>query len=215
LTIRSLVLLSGGLDSAVALYWAIDKGYSVETLTFDYHLRSNREVEACKKIARKAGVRNALVDLDFLREVQDSRKRIKNPLLLKAPSAYVPSRNLVFYAIASSFAEVMDAKYIVGGHNRDDVRFFPDASIDFFKLFNKTASSGRFSHSRTGKVILPLAGLSKAAVVKLGGKFNVPFEMTWSCYSSANRPCGTCPSCSLREKAFGEAGLDDPARAGT
>ena len=178
--IRSLVLLSGGLDSAVALFWALKRGYKVETLTFDYFRRSKREITACREIARYANVKNRIVKLEFLKEVEDSRKETENPIMRKAPSAYIPSRNIIFYGIASSFAEILDAKYIIGGHNKDDAKSFPDSSHDFFDQFNNTASRGKISKARTGKIVLPLSKLDKSEVIKLGKKLSVPFEMTWS-----------------------------------
>lgn len=204
------MLLSGGLDSAVALYWALNRGYSVQTLTFNYFLRSTKEIENCKKIARHAGVKNTLVNLDFLKEIEDMKEMNRNPLLLKAPSAYIPARNVIFYGIANSIAEVLDAKYVIGGHNKNDASSFPDSSQRFFDLFNKTSSLGKISKSRTGKVILPLAKLDKSEVVKLGKRLRVPFELTWSCYKSGSRPCGKCPACLLRAVAFSSAGILDP-----
>ncbi|MHB2037547.1 MAG: 7-cyano-7-deazaguanine synthase QueC [Nitrososphaerales archaeon] len=213
--IRSIVLLSGGLDSTVALFWALESGYAVETLTFDYFLRSKSEIRACRKIAKHANVINKVVKLEFLKEVEDSKKESNNPMLESAPSAYIPSRNLIFYGIASSFAELADAKYIVGGHNKNDVASFPDSSREFFHQFNSTSSLGKISKNRTGKVILPLSKLDKSEVVKLGKRLGVPFQLTWSCYGSSKKPCGKCPSCVLREKAFNAAGITDPLKVGT
>ncbi|MDG6906938.1 MAG: 7-cyano-7-deazaguanine synthase QueC [Nitrososphaerota archaeon] len=207
---NSIVLLSGGLDSAVALFWARDKGYDLRALAFNYFLRSKREISACKKIASFAGVQNSVVDLNFLREVEDSKTHTTNPILKRAPSAYIPSRNVIFYGIASSFAETLDAKFIIGGHNRNDVKSFPDSSPRFFKKFNSTASFGKISGNRTGQVILPLSGLDKSQVVKLGINLGVPFELTWSCYTSNPKPCGKCHSCELRREAFGKAKESDP-----
>ena len=211
--IRSIVLLSGGLDSAVALFWALKKGHYVEALTFDYFLRSRKEILACKKISKLVGVKSTVVTLGFLKEIEDSKKEAVNPLLANAPSAYIPSRNIIFYGIASSFAEIIDAKYIVGGHNKNDVESFPDSSPKFFERFNATASLGKISKDRTGHVTLPFSRLEKSEVVKLGSKLNVPFEMTWSCYASDKAPCGKCHSCILRSRAFREAGLIDPLTA--
>ena len=205
---RALVMLSGGLDSAVALYWALDKGYSIETITFDYFLRSAREGESAKKISKAAGCPMRRFDLNFLKEIEDTENR--NPGLRSVPSAYIPSRNLIFYGIASSIAEYLDTKYLVGGHNRDDVESFPDASPEFFKEFNKITSLGLRTGARTGRVLLPLARMSKDQVLIMGKRLEVPFEYTWSCYKSWKGPCGKCPACDLRASAFKSAGLDDP-----
>ena len=207
---KCLVLLSGGLDSAVALYWSIKKKYEVETLTFDYFRRSKKEIEACIEISKFTNSKNRRVNLGFLKEVDDSRKETNNSALLDAESAYIPSRNLIFYGIAASFAEIGNDKYIVGGHNKNDGETFPDSSKEFFQLFNETATLGRVTGNRTGRVILPFANLDKSEVLKLGAKLKVPFELTWSCYTSSKKPCGKCLSCKLRAESFEKAGLVDP-----
>lgn len=212
---RVLVLLSGGLDSAVALYWALNRGYVVETLTFNYHQRSKKEIRSSKEIAKRTRTRNTLIDLSFLEEIEDSKKKNENPLLRYAPCAYIPGRNMIFYGIASSLAEVMDAKYIVGGHNKNDTRSFPDSSRNFFSMFNRTACVGKISKGRTGRVILPLATLNKTQIVRLGEKLDVPYQLTWSCYASYKKPCQSCPACLLRAEAFSSAGLIDPIMAAT
>lgn len=185
----------------------------MQTLTFDYFLRSKREILACKNIAKYAKATNTVIELRFLKEIEDSKKETKNPKLQTAPSAYIPSRNIIFYGIASSIAEIRDAKYIVGGHNKNDVESFPDSSRRFFNEFNRTGSIGRISKGRTGRVILPLSNLNKSQVVKLGKRLGVPFEMTWSCYTSQRIPCGECHSCILRREAFEKAQMADPLMA--
>lgn len=204
------MLLSGGLDSAVALYWSLKQGYEVETLTFDYFRRSRKEIQACLEISKFANCPNRRVRLGFLKELDDSKKGTRNPGLSRAQSAYIPCRNLIFYGIAASFAEISDSKYIVGGHNKNDSETFPDSSEGFFQLFNQVAAAGRVTGARTGEVILPLAKLDKSDVLRLGSELRVPFELTWSCYRSGKRPCGKCLSCRLREESFRKAGLRDP-----
>ena len=131
-------------------------------------------------------------------------------MLSKAQSAYVPCRNVIYYGIAASFAEISNARYIIGGHNKNDSENFPDSSPKFFDSFNKTATIGRFTGDRTGRVILPFANLDKSEVIKLGLRLNVPFELTWSRYTSDKRPCNQCLSCRLRAESFEKAELSDP-----
>jgi len=188
----------------------MDRGYKVETLTFDYFRRTRREIEACEKISRYAHSPNRRIKLGFLKEVEDTKSDNRNKELSGVQSAYIPCRNLIFYGIAASFAEVGDQQYIVGGHNKNDSGNFPDSSSAFFRKFNDAASIGRFTKNRTGKVILPFAKLEKSEVLRLGERLNVPFELTWSCYKSGKKPCQKCLSCRLRAEAFEKSGLRDP-----
>lgn len=212
---RCILLLSGGLDSTVALYWALDQGFEVETLTFDYFRRSKKEIQACSKISVSAHCVNRIIKLSFLKELDDIRTENRNALLKDAPDAYISSRNVIFYGIASSLAEISESRFIIGGHNRDDVKSFPDSTPTFFKLLNRTLNIGRFSGNKTGRIILPLSRYSKRQVVQLGNRLGVPFEKTWSCYRSLKEPCWRCPSCMLRSRAFLEAKLQDPLSTNT
>ncbi|HZW57813.1 MAG TPA: 7-cyano-7-deazaguanine synthase [Nitrososphaerales archaeon] len=206
----AIALLSGGIDSAVALYWALKvKRFNTSTLTFDYYRRSKKEIVAAERISRAAGCRNLRLRLEFLKELDDIRSK-SNKGLEGVESSYIPARNIIFYGIACSVAEPRGCRYIVGGHNKDDVKSFPDSSPNFFAQFNRLSTVGLFSGARTGRVILPLSHLRKSAVIKLGKRLGVPFELTWSCYYENPSPCGMCHACRLRESAFISARVEDP-----
>lgn len=207
---KAIVMLSGGLDSAVALYWAKRKGWKIQGLSFTYFKRSHREMVAAERTSKRASCEFRIFQIPFLKEIEDLKIKSRNNYLKKAPGAYIPSRNSIFYGIASSIAEVSNSRYIVAGHNADDAKSFPDSSERFFEAFNEVSAIGTYSHGRTGKVIMPLGKLSKTGVIKLGEDLGVPFELTWSCYFSRTRPCGKCNSCLLRATGFREAGLKDP-----
>ena len=51
----AVVLLSGGLDSATALYDALSKGYRCSCLILDYGQRHRREIRSARVVARAAG----------------------------------------------------------------------------------------------------------------------------------------------------------------
>jgi len=55
---KSVVLLSGGLDSATTLAIALDDGYEVYALSFDYGQKHSRELESAKKIAKHYNVKH-------------------------------------------------------------------------------------------------------------------------------------------------------------
>ncbi|MEM3086394.1 MAG: 7-cyano-7-deazaguanine synthase [Halobacteria archaeon] len=193
-TRRCTVLLSGGLDSAVALWWARKKFRGVEALTFTFSGRSARELRAARRLAREAGVALEDVAVPFLRERGPPRGRI-------------PARNLVFYAIALARAEALGAGAVVGGHTREDPARFPDAGRPFFRKMERLAATGSRSPVR---ILTPLASLGKTEVVLKGLALGVPLSLTWSCYGNGPRPCGRCPACRERREAFRECGVREP-----
>ncbi len=210
---RALVLLSGGLDSAVCLWWARTQGWDLLPMTVNYHERPAAEVRAVRDLLAAVGTRDLLqVPLPFLKEVDDlKRDGLENPLLADAPDAYIPARNMIFYALAGYYAETLGTPLVVGGHNGIDPETFPDSSPDFFTHVNSLYRLGLWSYPRNQVSIkLPLAGRPKEEVVTMGLKLGVPFERTWSCYYDGDRHCGRCPSCLERKDAFRGVGLTDP-----
>jgi 7-cyano-7-deazaguanine synthase len=211
---RAVVLVSGGIDSAVALFWSLSKGWEVHPLTFHSYLRPAREVEAVVGLTKATGCRDRLIEvpLPFLMEVDDLLKGgLQNPLLRSAPLAYVPARNLIYYSVAAHYGEVLGARWIVGGHNGADSDTFPDAGPEFFKALNGLLSFGLLTHHQSPlHIVNPLQGLAKEEVVRLGLELGVPLERTWSCNWDLEKPCGECMSCEERAEAFRRAGIEDP-----
>ena len=201
------MLLSGGIDSATALYLT-KKTLGVRALTFEYMGIARSELAAAKAIASRAGVlEHRIVRVPDLREVADIPGFRPSGL----PPTYIPLRNSIFYAFAASYAEETDATYIVGGHNRDDTEVFADVSPEFFGSLQRAFRNGsRILHKNRLKIARPLKRLRKPAVIRLGAALGVPFELTWSCHRGLEKPCWTCPGCLSRLKCFKEAGVEDP-----
>ena len=210
---RAIVLLSGGIDSAVTLWWAKRQGWEIHPLTFDYFGRPNREEDAVRALTSGAGVGAVRhVDLPFLKEVDDLRKDgIGNRLLLDSPEGYIPGRNLIFYGVAGYYAEIDGVRYIVGGHNGIDPESFPDSSPKFFNFLNSVFHLSLWSYDKAPvQILVPLSGKSKDDVVRMGLEMRVPFDVTWSCYWDRDVHCGTCVSCRERRDAFAAVGVEDP-----
>lgn len=210
---RAIVLLSGGLDSAVTLWWAKAQGWEVQPLTFNYHGRPKREHTAIEALVRKAGVRPVRsLDLPFLKEVDDLRPSgFANPALEESPEGYIPARNLIFYSLAAYVAELDGVRYLVGGHNGTDPESFPDASPKFFEHLNRLFGMSLWSFERSPvEVLVPLSGKSKEDVLRMGQKLGVPFDLTWSCYWDQDIHCGSCVSCRERREAFAAIHVKDP-----
>ncbi|MBM3897018.1 MAG: 7-cyano-7-deazaguanine synthase QueC [Thaumarchaeota archaeon] len=201
------VLLSGGLDSAVCLWLAKEANWHVYTLSFNYHNRLKREIESSAKLAQNAGVvEHKVIELPFLFELEDLKT--KNGLPYRNfPSAYIPARNMVFYAIAVSYAESISAKYVIGGHNNLDHKSFPDSTQEFFARLNEIIKIGTLTNST--EIITPLSKLDKLRILKEAIRLKVPLELTWSCYDREDIACGRCPACRIRLQTFSRAKIKD------
>lgn len=194
---KAVVLFSGGMDSATALWWAKSQGWNVIALEFDHKDRPNGEREACKRLCEIAKVSDRVeMNLPFIEVAEKEGWYI----------GFIPLRNLIYYALAASVAYKFNAKYLVGGHLKTDGAVFKDAQSEYFALLNKLIVDARSSKADgICKITLPFINIDKSEVVALGRKFGVPFEHTWSCMLNEEKPCGKCIPCTDREKAFNVA----------
>ncbi|HKT22214.1 MAG TPA: 7-cyano-7-deazaguanine synthase [Nitrososphaerales archaeon] len=201
------MLLSGGIDSATALYLVRSK-YRARALTFEYHGIAKREVDSSRAIAARAGaVEHRLVRLPDLKEASD----IPGAVFKGLPPTYIPLRNAIFYSFAAAYAEEAGASAIVGGHNRDDAAVFLDVGTEFFSHLQAAFLSGSARLRQNGlRIIRPLKHRRKASVLKLAKSLGVPLELTWSCHRDGASHCWRCPGCLSRRQAFSRAGVNDP-----
>jgi 7-cyano-7-deazaguanine synthase len=220
---KALVMLSGGLDSATCLYWAKERYSEVIAITFNYFGRLAQEKRASIALVKAAEVSNLVeIDLPFVKEAGDSnyyyyyyfshskKKDLHSDSLW---SSYVPARNMIFYSISAHFAEYLGVKWIIGGHNLHDTKFFKDASKRFIDKMNALFKEGCLlcNDNQAYQIVLPLAKMNRKQIVKLAMKLKAPIELTWSCHRDGNNHCGSCYSCKQRLEAFNELGLKDPA----
>jgi 7-cyano-7-deazaguanine synthase len=220
---KAVCLLSGGLDSATCLAWALRHGYEPYALSFDYGQRHRVELDAARKVADALGTvaqRVAKIDLRafghsaLTDDIDVPKGRDEAEMGHGIPITYVPARNTIFLSFALAWAEVLEASDIFIGVNALDYSGYPDCRPEYIAAFETMANLA----TRTGvegrtrvKIHTPLIDLSKADIVRLAAELGVPFGLTHSCYDpdASGRPCGACDSCLLRAKGFREAGFED------
>jgi 7-cyano-7-deazaguanine synthase len=207
---RAIVLLSGGIDSATALYLTKMQTDDIYSMNMIYAESYDPEAEASKKIAAAAHVTDHLTIL--LPFFKDLEQRYHPTPSVEITPAYVPARNIVFYGVAAAYAETLKANSIVFGSNAGDALELPDARPAFIQLINELIRSGTRAGQEgfTIQVVNPLIRYSKLEVLRIATKLNVPLELTWSCYRDGRTPCGNCRGCKGRQKAFDQLGLPDP-----
>jgi len=203
---KSIVLLSGGIDSSTALFWSKTKGCDTYALTFKHGNWNKNEINAAKKLAKLAKVKKHIIlDVNFLNEIQDLKS---NYLSKKFPATYIPSRNTVFFGIASHYAEIYGINYIVTGHSFIDP--FPDSKPTYIKSINYALFYGSWLGKKyKTKIIMPFGTMDKPSILKLALKLKVPLELTWSCHKNNKFACSKCNSCTSRLNAFEKVGIKD------
>ena len=210
-------MLSGGMDSAVCAAIAQNDGYSISALHLNYGQRTqSRELESFRKLIDYFNIGEKLiVDVSHLSQIGGSSLTDNNIEVTafdlsssEIPSSYVPFRNGNILAIAASWAEVIGASALYIGAMQLDSSGYPDCRQEFFDAYEKAINLGTKPGTNI-KIITPIINYSKKDIVLHGSVLNVPFELTWSCYSENNTACGVCDSCALRLRGFQEAGIGD------
>ncbi len=215
---KAIVMLSGGLDSATCLYWAKEKYSEVIAITFNYFDRLVQEKRATVRLVKAAGISDLIeIDLPFVKEAGDSSYYYSRHFSKNSPhsgaqeSSYVPARNMIFYSIAAHYAEYLGAKWIIGGHNLHDAKFFKDASKKFIDKINILFKEGcLLCNDQAYQILLPLAEMNRKQIIRLAIKLKAPIELTWSCHREGNVHCGSCYACRQRLEAFDDLGRKDP-----
>ncbi len=215
-------LLSGGLDSSVALAVAIREGFLAHALTVHYGQRHSLEIVSARRICDHFNVaQHKIISLDLRAfggsSLTDVISVPKGNRLLNAdpiPPTYVPARNTIFLSLALAWAEAIGSRDIFIGVSSIDYSGYPDCRPEFIESFERTANLGTraVDSGNAFTIHTPLISMSKADTILLGLELGVDFSLTWTCYDpdSNGLPCKDCEACLLRAKGFEEAGMADP-----
>ena len=219
---RAVLLLSGGLDSATTLAVALRDGHEVHALSFDYGQRHQLELNAARRVAARARVRDHRIARIDLRVFGSSaltdniavpkNRGTKNEVDI--PVTYVPARNTIFLSYALAWCEVLGAADIFIGANAIDYSGYPDCRPEFISAFEHLAGVATKAgvEGTRFRIHAPLISMTKADIIRKGVELGVDFSITHSCYDPATEglACGECDSCRLRLAGFRDAGLADP-----
>lgn len=222
---KAVVLLSGGLDSAVTLAIAAGEGFEAHALTIRYGQRHQAEIAAAARVAGQHGVAgHDVVDIDLAAfggsaltgGAEVPKNRSAADMAAGIPVTYVPARNTVFLSLALGYAEVLGAADIFIGVNAVDYSGYPDCRAEYIAAFQQMANlatKASVEGALVFRIHTPLVNLSKADIIRTGTRLGVDYSLTRSCYDPdpAGAACGGCDSCTLRLAGFAEAGLADPA----
>jgi 7-cyano-7-deazaguanine synthase len=222
---QTIVLLSGGLDSATVLALCRAEAKHCHALSFRYGQRHGVEIESAKQVAAALGAashRICAIDVQCLSgssltgQGEVPKGRSEHDIGTGIPSTYVPARNTLFAAHALALAESMGADEIALGINALDYSGYPDCRPEWLSAMQEVARLGT-KVGITGKPIrffAPLVQMSKADIIRKGVVLGVDYGLTVSCYDPTpeGEACGECDSCVLRRRGFEQAGVSDPTR---
>jgi 7-cyano-7-deazaguanine synthase len=217
---QSVVLLSGGLDSATTLAIARSEGFACHCLTVDYGQRHRAELAAAARVARVLGAASHKVLAIDLTAVGGSALTDRSIAVPEAPTpgipvTYVPARNTILLALALAWAEVLGAQDIYSAPTLWTTPP-PDCRPEYMRAFESLANLATRAAVEGARLALhtPIIDLAKAEIIRRGIALGVDYGLTVSCYQAAEdgRACGRCDACRLRRAGFEAASVPDPTR---
>jgi 7-cyano-7-deazaguanine synthase len=217
---KAVVLVSGGMDSAVVLALARESGYACYALSVSYGQRHSAELDAAAELARAQDTFEHKTVVIDLRSIGGSALTadiaVPEAHSDGIPVTYVPARNTIMLSIALGWAETLGANDLFCGVNAVDYSGYPDCRPEFIAAFERLANLATKAgvEGATLRVHAPLVRLSKADIVREGLRLGVNFSRTVSCYQAdaQGRACRRCDACRLRAEGFAAAGVADPTR---
>lgn len=212
-TTPSVVLLSGGMDSAVALALEAREGDARLAISVDYGQRHRKELRAAEALAAYYGVDHEILDLTGWGSLLKGSS-LTDPSVPVPEGNYdepsmaitvVPNRNATMLMAAAGIASAIGAQRVVTAVHSGDHTIYPDCRPEFIQAASLASLLGAGV-----SVTAPFADATKTDIARVGSQIGVPFGLTWSCYNGGRVQCGRCGTCRERQEAFLEAGIEDP-----
>lgn len=226
--IKAFVLLSGGLDSTVALARAVaDRCDEVEGVSVNYGQRHSKEMTFAAKQCADRSLKHTILEIgdllagSMLTTAGAAIPDVTYDEIKGVSPTYVPFRNGLLLSIITAYAqkwvsepqeeESPDRRHAViywGAHAEDAANWaYPDCTPEFIGAMANAIYIGSYQSIRLNA---PLMSMKKDEIVRLGTSLDVDFANTWSCYAGGDLHCGKCPTCYARQEAFRKAGVKDP-----
>ena len=212
---KTVVLVSGGMDSVVALYDAAQAHEVVAGLSFDYDSKHNhREIPFAKYHCIKLGIPHRIISLPFINKLFDSHLLRKGGEIPEGhyeqenmKQTVVPFRNGIMLSIAAGFAESQGAESVTIAAHSGDHAIYPDCRSEFMEPMAEAIRKGTY---REIELLRPFLEMRKEDIAARGIELKVDFSKTWSCYKGGQKHCGKCGTCVERKEAFALSGHHDP-----
>jgi 7-cyano-7-deazaguanine synthase len=211
---KTVLILSGGMDSVTLLYWLINREHLVQAISFDYGQRHSKELAAAALICNRERIRHHVIDVSILRDFLGGSALTDD---IDVPEGHyeeesmratvVPNRNLIMLSIAWGYATSIGADYVATAVHAGDHFIYPDCRPSFILAADAAlhAATEGMEDAPEGGILAPFINIDKGQIAEEGYLMKVPYEMTWTCYKGGEVHCGKCGACVERQEALGEA----------
>ncbi len=225
---KAVIINSGGMDSTTLVYDAVEEGYDVTTLSFDYGQRHNKELIFAHATAERLGLQWRRVDVSFLASLfsnlgsqsvlvnQENDVPEGHYAQDNMKQTVVPNRNMIMLSIAAGVAISAEADVLMAGMHAGDHFIYPDCRPQFAYYLNAALVYGNEGFGTIPELDLiqeegtylhqflltPYIRKTKEEIAKAAIELRVPLEKTWSCYKGGPTHCGKCGTCVERIEAI-------------
>lgn len=202
---KTVVLLSGGIDSSTLAYHLVKEDHDLHALTINYGQRHSREIKSAMLIAKKLDIPWNLISIGGLAGLLPGNQLTGG---ISADTPVVPNRNAVLLSIAASVAIGQNAQAIAFAAHAGDYDVFPDCRMEFIGRLQWAINGG--SPENQVEILTPFLWWPKLKIITHAVDLGVPLEDTWTCYRGIDKHCGECSACQERKRAFIDSGEYDP-----
>lgn len=212
---KIVLVLSGGMDSAVLLYHLLDAGHTLKTLSVNYGQRHVREIESAAALSERVGVEHRIADLRSINPLLGSNSL--SSAEIEVPEGHyaeesmkqtvVPNRNMIMLSVAVGWALALQFDAVAYGAHSGDHAIYPDCREEFAQALDQAVGLCDWQGMQ---LMRPFVELDKGAIAQRGDALGVPFELTWTCYKGGAVHCGKCGACQERREAFAAHRITDP-----
>ena len=213
---KTVIMLSGGIDSTTLAYYLKDKKHDLHALSFYYGQKHHKEILVAEEMAKILQIPFKLVDIRNVGKLLKSSLTSKKEKVPEGhyaekvmKSTVVPNRNMIMLSIAAGYAKSIKATTVAFAAHAGDHFIYPDCRPDFVTNMRLALASSFGYEKPFPELIAPFIALDKVDIVRLGTMLKVPFGLTWSCYKGLEKHCGKCGTCVERKEAFKLAGIKD------
>ena len=211
---KVVVIYSGGMDSYTVLNHALNQGFDVYALTFNYGQRHVKEVEYAKLACSDLGVHHKIVDISAINSIIAGSSLTDD---IDVPEGHyesenmkqtvVPNRNMILLSLAVGYAVSLEATKVFYGAHSGDHAIYPDCRPEFVKKMQDVCAIANYD---AVDIVVPYLNNDKIEILTDGLNMGLDYSKTWTCYNGREKACGKCGACQERLEAFEKNNATDP-----